>query len=196
MEYAAGIFLSLLTVAVLTNIRSGTLPEWLRAKFLNLAPGETIPLPTERISGGGVRTGEAAGERISGGGVRTGGGGSQIARMKAAVGVEFASDIQAGRLVIKGGVTSCRPMKPQPRGTKGVAYSEHAWSNAWDLYFGDRPVSVVRDVVAWLKAEKAAGRLPVGSILTYGWNANHVHIEGAPKRNPKPWVNVPPCAGR
>ena len=192
MEYAAGIFLSILSVAVLVNLRAGTLRDWLRAKFLNLAPGQSIPTPADSsASGKGFSK-----TPTTGGGGGGGGGGGQIQQIKAAVAQRFASEIAAGDLVIKGGVKSCRPMKPQPAGAKGVAYSEHAWSNAWDLYFGDRPKSVVRSVVSWLKAEWRAGRLPVGSILTYGWSGTHVHIEGNPKRNPRPWINTPPCAQR
>ena len=189
MEYAAGIFLSVLSVAILVNLRAGTLPDWFRAKFLNLAPGQTIPTATTQPSS----TAKGLSKTPPAGGAS---GGSQIQQIKAAVGRQFAAEIASGELVIKGGVTNCRPMKPQPSSATGIAYSEHAWSNAWDLYFGDRPKAVVRRVVSWLKAEKAAGRLPVGSIITYGSGGGHVHIEGAPKRNPKPWVNTPPCASR
>jgi hypothetical protein len=190
VEYAAGIFLSILSVAVLVNLRAGTLPDWFRAKFLNLAPGQSIPTAAAEPS----PTAKGLSKTQTGGG--GGSGGSQIQQIKTAVARQFASEIASGDLVTKGGVTSCRPMKPQPRGITHIAYSEHAWSNAWDLYFGGRSKAVVRRVVSWLKAEKAAGRLPVGSILTYGWSGSHVHIEGAPKRNPKPWVNTPPCAQR
>ena len=119
----------------------------------------------------------------------------QLAAIKSAVAEHFANDITAGRLVIRGGVFNCRPMRPQPRGLDHVAYSEHAWSNGWDLYYGDRPRRYVNRVVRWLKAEKRAGRLPVGSIITYGPRGSHVHIEGAPKRNPRPYTNIPPCTG-
>jgi len=116
-----------------------------------------------------------------------------LAQIKEAVGRQFASEIAVGKLVIAGGVYNCRPMRPQPATATGPAYSEHAWANAWDLYYGDRPRRYVDKVIAWLKEEDAAGRLPVGSIITYGANGNHVHIEGAPKRNPRPWRNIPPC---
>ena len=118
---------------------------------------------------------------------------SQLAQIKDAVARQFAGVIASGDLVIDGGVYNCRPMRPQPGGISHVAYSEHAWLNAWDLYYGTRPRKYVDAVVSWLKAEKAAGRLPVGSIITYGSGGGHVHIEGAPKRNPKPWINIPPC---
>jgi len=119
----------------------------------------------------------------------------QLAQIKAAVAKEFASEIAAGNLVTRGGVFNCRPMRPQPHGITWIAYSEHAWSNAWDLYYGDRPRKYVDAVVRWLKREKRAGRLPVGSIIRYGRRGSHVHIEGAPKRNPRPFKNIPPCAG-
>jgi len=119
----------------------------------------------------------------------------QLAQIKEAVAKEFASEIAAGNLVTRGGVFNCRPMRPQPHGITWVAYSEHSWSNAWDLYYGDRPRKYVDAVVRWLKREKRAGRLPVGSIITYGRRGSHVHIEGAPKRNPRPYKNIPPCAG-
>jgi len=204
MEYAAGIFLSVLSVAVLVNLRAGTLPDWLRAKFLNLAPGESIPVPqasTEAATAGKTFTKPQAspgGKAFSKPGVAAGVSGSmtpQLAQIKNAVARQFAPQIASGLLVIKGGVTSCRPMRPQPKSAKNVAYSEHSWSNAWDLYYGDRPRKYVNDVVRWIKAEGRAGRLPVG-FITYGPNGNHVHIEGKPKRNPKPWVNTPPCAQR
>jgi len=118
----------------------------------------------------------------------------QLAEIKNAVADQFAPDIADGNLVIRGGVFNCRPMRPQPHGLDHIAYSEHAWSNAWDLYYGDRPRRYVDQVVRWLRAEQRAKRLPVGSIITYGPTGSHVHIEGAPKRNPRPYVNVPPCA--
>jgi len=119
----------------------------------------------------------------------------QLAEIKNAVAEHFADDISAGRLVIRGGVYNCRPMRPQPHGIDHIAYSEHAWENAWDLYYGDRPRRYVEAVVSWLKAEKRAGRLPVGSVIRYGPRGSHVHIEGSPKRNPRPYRNIPPCAG-
>jgi len=189
MEYAAGIFLSIIGVAVLVNLRAGTLRYWMRAKFLNLGPGQGIApqaAPGKAFDKPGVTTPAT----------KAAPGANPIATIKNAVAARFADDITAGRLVIKGGVTNCRPMKPQPRGISWVAYSEHSWSNAWDLYYGDRPRKYVDQVVAWLKAEKAAGRLPVGSIIRYGANGSHVHIEGSPKRNPRPYKNIPPCASR
>lgn len=191
MEYASGIFLAVLAVAALVNLRRGTLADWLRAKFLNLSPGEGIAPavepsdPAKALSKGvtpaapGVRGGDASG--------------SKIKVIKAAVGRQFAADIAAGNLVIKGGVTACRPMRGKFVRPGRKKYSEHAWSNAWDLYYGDRPRKYVRAVVRWLKAERAAGRLPVGSILTYGPTGSHVHIEGDPKQNPRPYTNIPPC---
>ena len=119
----------------------------------------------------------------------------QLQEIKDAVATKYATEIAAGDLRIWGGVFSCRPMRPQPAAAEGIAYSEHAWSNAWDLYYGDRPRKYVNRVVRWLRLQKLLGRLPVGSIITYGANGNHVHIEGNPKRNPRPWTNTPPCAG-
>jgi len=121
---------------------------------------------------------------------------AEIAQIKTAVARRFTSVIAAGNLNITGGVYNCRPMRPQPHNMPDgiLAYSEHSWGNAWDLYYGDRPRRYVDKVVAWLKEEDAAGRLPVGSIITYGPSGNHVHIEGAPKRNPRPYTSIPPCA--
>jgi len=191
MEYASGIFLAILAVAALVNLRRGTLPDWLRAKFLNLSPGEVIA-PTDQTSAPAKAL--AKGLTPKAPGAAAGTSGSRIKMIKAAVGRQFAADIAAGNLIITGGVTACRPMKPQPRGISHVAYSEHAWSNAWDLYYGDRPRKYVNAVARWLKAEKRAGRLPVGTILMYGPTSSHIHIEGSPKQNPRPYVNVPPCA--
>jgi len=191
MEYASGIFLAILAVATLVNLRRGTLRDWLRAKFLNLAPGEqaaqsSVPSPPAKAMSKAATpppvapSGDASGARIR--------------QIKDAVAREFAADIAAGNLVITGGVSACRPMRGKWVKPGRKKYSEHAWSNAWDLYYGDRPRKYVRAVVKWLKAEKKAGRLPVGTILTYGPTGSHVHIEGSPKQNPRPYRNVPPCA--
>jgi len=193
MEYASGIFLSILAVAALVNLRRGTLGDWIRAKFLNLAPGEVIAptAPEPSAPAKALSKGLTPASPGAGGGDASG---SKIKVIKAAVGRQFAADIAAGNLDITGGVTACRPMKPQPRGISHVAYSEHAWSNAWDLYYRGKPRKYVNAVVRWLRKEKAAGRLPVGSIITYGPRGSHVHIEGSPKQNPRPYRNVPPCA--
>jgi len=116
----------------------------------------------------------------------------QLQEIKDAVAEKYADEISSGDLKISGGVFNCRPMRPQPKTAKQIAYSEHSWSNAWDLYYGDRPRKYVDAVVRWLRLQRLLRRLPVGSIITYGPNGNHVHIEGKPKRNPKPWVNTPP----
>jgi len=116
----------------------------------------------------------------------------QILQIKDAVRHKYLYELRSGELLTGGGVYSCRKMRGKP----GLpdAWSEHSWGNAWDLYYGDRPRTIVDAVVAWLKRAKADGSLPVGSIIHYGMNGSHVHIEGAPKRNPRPYTNIPPCA--
>lgn len=64
-------------------------------------------------------------------------------------------------------------------------WSQHAWGNAEDVgvAVGSRGAGGPGDqLAAWLRAERAAGRLPVGLIL---WRVRnhfgHLHIEGRPK---------------
>ena len=117
---------------------------------------------------------------------------AQIAHIKAAVNIRFAAAIAAGRLVTRGGVYNCRVMRPQPGGYPYDVWSEHSWGNAWDLYVrGHR--ATIESVISWLRKEGAAGRLPVGTIL-YPGTKSPAPIEGAPKRNPRPYHNLPPCA--
>ena len=69
-------------------------------------------------------------------------------------------------------------------------WSQHAWGNAEDIGVarGSRGVGGPGDqLAAWLRAERRAGRLPVGLIL---WRVRnhfgHLHIEGVPKMTGTP----------
>lgn len=42
-DYLAAVVLVVLGIAFFLNVRNGTLSQWLRAKFLGLAPGKAGP---------------------------------------------------------------------------------------------------------------------------------------------------------
>ena len=110
----------------------------------------------------------------------------QVTAIKAKVEATFSEQFVTGNLTNLG-VYNRRKI------ASSSLWSQHAWGNAWDIGItGNNSLSLGNAIVAYLRTEDAAGRLPVGTIL---WQVpdhyTHIHVEGSPKKTGTPPLLTP-----